>query len=170
MKREIIKLAFFLFLSNLFSTALLFAGEKADLELLVTPLKVEKITQASVSDAVENVESFLLLRAIVHFRIEKILRGKLDKIKVEPPSKTEQFKDALKDKDVLKILTSDYQSAGSEFDRQLFRVAVVDPYESFGISTWENPEPGTYKIYLKHYKDEKDTFVMIRKERTEKVH
>ena len=144
------------------------AGEtKPELILDVSPYKMEAIGKGSFADAIDgSVEDRTKLSAIIYFRIEKVLEGNLGKVRVRSAGKFNQLKEAAKDKKFLKIFTQDFSTPGSEFEKQLFRVAVTDPEESFGLKASEMDQTGLkFRIYATHYSNEKDTFVMIRHEK-----
>ena len=141
---------------------------KADVVLDVTPIRVKPIKPGSVSDAIENLAGDLSgLSANVYFQIEDVVEGKLAPIRIEPPSKTSQMKDHFKNKEFLKIITDDTDTTTTEFDRQRFRVAVKDPWQSFGITSWEEPVQKKYRLFLKRYNKEDDTYILIRSETEE---
>lgn len=141
---------------------------KPDVVLDATPIRVKPIQPGSVSDAIENLEGDLSgLAANVYFQIEDVVEGKLAPVRIEPPSKTSQMKEHFQNKEFLKIIADDTDTTATEFERQRFRVAVKDPWRSFGITSWEKPEKKKYRLFLKRYNKEDDTYILIRSETEE---
>ncbi len=138
------------------------SGQDYDLILDGTTVAVRPIVKGSVSDAIAaNVEDLSGLKSIVYFRIDKIHKGKLENIKIEPPSRSQQIQDAVKRKEFLKVL--DYDDTPTEFERQRFRIAVTDSFIVFGVEDGEEPAQIPYRLYLSRYKTA-DTFVLKRHE------
>lgn len=139
---------------------------KTDIILEGTVLEVKPLRAGSVADAIENnPEGLASLNANVYFRIDKILKGKLKNLKVEPLSQMSQLKDSFKKGEFLKVATLDTDQEVTEIERQRFRVAVKSPLDSFGITSWESPTPQRYRLYLSRAKSNEDSFVLIRKEK-----
>ncbi len=134
----------------------------ADVVLEVIPIKARPVNAGTVVDAVEGDASHMAVaEAMVTFKIRRVLKGKWDRIKAGGPSRLEQAHKALKDKNYAEILTLHFSDPNREIDKEWVSVAVEDPGKSFGITSWEDPEPKRSKIYLQRIPNRPDSYLLI---------
>ena len=139
---------------------------KYDLVFRGSPIKSTRISRSTVTDAIENAPGGLKdLTTVVYFKINKMEKGKLPKVVSNPKSKSEQFQDALDEKDFKKVLLSDYDTKPTIYTRQRMRIAVTDPVKVFDFPFWDQfSKEEEFRIFLKKYQTD-DTFVMMKSER-----
>lgn len=139
----------------------------ADLILEAQPIRFNPIQTGASADAIDGtLEGANDFQWIVTFRILNIMKGKLPKVSVKAPSRLEQTQGDSSKKKVLRWITQDFDQEDSEFEKQLFRVAVVDPEKTFGLLPSHLNKPNVkYRLYANRYKNEKDTYIMIAQER-----
>lgn len=107
-------------------------------------------------------DQMILADSIVVFSIDRVLKGELAPIKMKNAPVSEQVGSAYKGKDYLRLLTFNFKRAEETVPRNTLRVAVNDPYKTFGLVSWDNPEAKKIKLYLKRIKKGEDTFLLIR--------
>lgn len=138
------------------------AGEKYDVAIEGTVFKVMDAASAGSVDAIEReTPERGPLVAVVSFKLNQVLNGELPKVKAGGASKLEQLTGAAKTNNFLKVLTMDVQDPEELIERKWFRVAVGRPSETFGVSSWENPEPRKFKIYLKEITERPGSYEML---------
>jgi len=137
-----------------------------DVVLEARPLLAKKIEQGSSFDAVADEETELT--AIVTLKISRIVKGDLPKLRMNASSRASRFDNAVKkEKTFGAVIGSMIPQKTKIIARTRFSVAVRDPAESFGVTDWEQPVPAQYRLYLKRYKAQSNTYVMIKKEKIE---
>ena len=91
------------------SEASLFRREY-DVVLDATPIHVKPIESGVPIDAIEQeLETSGEAKAIVLFKINRVIRGEFTMLKRGGPSKLEQFQRALNDKNILKVATLNFE-------------------------------------------------------------
>lgn len=149
-------------MSGLVSGCLHRGDAGADIVLQVTPVRVKPIQSGSSVDVIENAQEHgSWPTAVGVFRVERVLKGEFNRAPVGGDSKFEQLKAAGKKKDLLKILTMDTYDPNELRDQEWVSVAVFNPFETFGIKDWENPEGGKGKLYLKRTPGQKDSYILM---------
>ena len=135
--------------------------QEPDVVVLASPIRVKELQPKAVVDAIENPEHAEEPKALVLFKIDRILRGTLPKTKLGGPSKWEQAKEAVQDKSYFKLLGSDYTDSERIIDKEWLSVAVADPAKTFAISSWENPGGKQYQIRLRPVPGKTGSYVMV---------
>jgi len=136
--------------------------KNADVVLDATPFLVKNFEIKSVVDAIESEpENAGIPKAVVEFKINRILKGDFTKVKTGGPSRFAQAKDAAHKHQFFKIAVMDFSNPDREVEKEWMNIAVRDPMASFGISDWENPGKGNFKIYLKRLPDDPASYIMI---------
>jgi hypothetical protein len=140
---------------------------KVSVVLDVTPIRVKPLKAGKGVDALEKLPEELGSSAmIVVFRINRILRGELAVIKTKELSLLDQAKDAVDDKNVLKLITMDFhrpEEGGTE--RTSFSMVVADPYASFGIKEGEESPKQRYRISLARVHKNPDSYFLVKNEK-----
>ena len=141
-----------------------------DLVLDGIPRQVELIDVGSFSNAVEGDSGGLdRLEAIVAFRVVDVLKGEgsgeAGRRKSLPRFNPAHFISSLAKGNFEEVMKPSAVRVDQDIRSRWFRIAVKDPYESFGIASWDQPEPITHRIYLKQLPHEDDTYIMVRSER-----
>ncbi len=151
-------------LASAYETAEMVSGkEPYDLILELTPLEMKDLIPPAAADAVENVEGFKDLSHLIIFGIEKIVKGRLEKIRIEPTSSFEHIKDAVSNREFLEIF--DHNSTVTEIQKTRFRIAVKNPEQYFGEISPEVLGKSKYRVAFQRYKKEPTTFIMAKSEK-----
>lgn len=138
-----------IYLSSCARSNVLGTGKGYDVALEVSPQTVSLIERHVRVDAIEDPEIQKDQPiSIVTFKVHKVLRGDFSERR-GGPSQFEQMKRAASDRQFLKLLTLDFKSPGDIVQRDFLRIAVANPTDTFGITSWETPERDHLKIYLK---------------------
>ena len=133
-----------------------------ELVILATPIDVEPLTIGRQVDALEDPEQSADLKTVVSFKIERVLKGDLPKIKRGGPSKWEQAQEHFQDKSFLKIVTADFEDPDALVDQKILSVAVQDPLVTFGIKTGqEDFGPHKYRLQLKTIPGKSESYVLV---------
>jgi len=136
--------------------------KQADVVLEVIPLRARPIERGVSVDAVENDSARLALaEAVVSFKIRRVLKGEWIKERVGGPTRLEQLEKAARKKDYMKILSLNLSDPNAVVAREWLSIAVENPGKTFGISSWDSPEPTRLKVYFKRQPENKNSFVMI---------
>ncbi len=135
--------------------------QEPDVVVLVSPVSVKSLQGKPVVDAIENPENAATPKALVLFKIERVLRGTIPQIKSGGSSKMDQAKEAFSNREYFKIITADFSDVSRLVDKEWLSVAVADPSKTFQISSWENPGSQRYKIRLKPVIGRPGSYVMI---------
>ena len=103
----------------------------------------------------------------VIFRVERILKGDLKIPKSQEISLLSQMKDAADDKNILKLLTMDFEKPPEDgTDKGWLSMAVVDSYATFGIREGEDPATRQrYKLSLARVHKNPDSYVLVKSEK-----
>lgn len=144
------------------------AAEYRDYDVVLEgqPVLVRKVEAGSRFDAVADEETELA--AVVVLKISRITKGKLPELRINPSARANRFNYAVKkEKTFGAVLGSMMPQRTKIIQRSRFSVAVRDPAESFGVADWENPVPAQYRLYLNRFKDQHNTYVMVKKEKIE---
>ncbi len=140
---------------------------KVNVVLDVTPIRVKPLKAGKGVDALEKLPEELGSAAmIVVFRINRILRGELAAIKTKELSLLDQAKDAVDEKNVLKLITMDFhrpEEGGA--DRTSFSMVVADPYASFGIKEGKESPKQRYRISLARVHKNPDSYLLVKSEK-----
>src|SRR3989338_1322944 len=137
-----------------------------DVVLEARPLLAKKIEQGSSFDAVADEETELT--AIVTLKISRIVKGDLPKLRMNASSRASRFDNAVKkEKTFGAVIGSMIPQKTKIIARTRFSVAVRDPAESFGVTDWEQPVPVQYRLYLRRYKYQANTYIIAKKEKIE---
>lgn len=132
-----------------------------DVVLEARPVHVKPVDLETSVDAVEaGPGKIRLFDSVVLFQIDYILMGEFIRAETGGPSKAEQAREAIRQRDLWKLLTLDFQDPGEKIERRWIRIAVRDPKTSFGILSWENPEPVRFKLYLKRSAKKPGSFIL----------
>ncbi|OGW72502.1 MAG: hypothetical protein A2Y02_00390 [Omnitrophica bacterium GWA2_52_12] len=136
--------------------------KSADTAFEVQPLRVHAVSEGGSADAMEvDPERAAVAEAIVNFKILRVLKGDWPMVPVGGPSRAKQAYDAVHNKKYVKMLTLDFDDPHELVRKEWFSVAVEDPGSTFGISSWDAPEPEKLKIYLKRDAAHKGSFLLI---------
>ena len=140
---------------------------KVDVVLDVTPIRVKPLKDGKGVDALEKPPEEMGPSAmIVVFRINRISRGELATVKTKELSLLDQAKDAVDEKNVLKLVTMDFHRPEEEsVGRQSFSMLVRDPFASFGIKEGEEPPKQRYKISLARVHKKPESYLLIKSEK-----
>ncbi len=124
--------------------------KSADAVFEVQPLRVHAVREGGSADAIEAEPArAAVAEAIVSFKILRVLKGDWPMVPAGGPSRVEQAHHAMHKKKYLKLLTLDFDDPHELIRKEWFSVAVEDPSGTFGISSWDAPEPRKLKLYLK---------------------
>jgi hypothetical protein len=143
-------------------------GEKIKYDLLIegTLRKVKPLGEGSTTDAVEDPKAQSESpQVVVYFAVDKVVTGRLPKVRIEPASKFDQMQDAFQNKEYHRLLLQDFKSTPIETPRRQFRVAVHDSMKTFGIENAEKLEPWKFRLYCRRYRFEDSSYVMVKAER-----
>ncbi len=147
-----------------YETAEIVSGKETyDLILELTPLEMKDLIPPAAADAVENVEGFKGLSYLIIFGIEKVVKGRLEKIRIEPRSSLEHIRDAVSNREFLEIF--DHNSTVTEIQKTRFRIAVKNPEEHFGKISPEVLGKSRFRVSFQRYKKEPTTFIMMKSEK-----
>ncbi len=121
--------------------------------------KVEAFAPETVVDALDSASAQgILPTAAVSFLIKEVLRGELplQKRQGNVDSVLGQAKDAVHEKNLLKLVTMDFENPDVEHeDRpQWFIVGVQSPLEAFKILSWKDLPREYYRLAFSKQKDE----------------
>lgn len=134
-----------------------------DLGVDAVAVRVKSLGSKTVIDAVENdPESRAHPQAVVSFRILRVFRGELGTMTVGGPSKYEQMKEAAQEREILKLVTLDFENPEEEVEQEWLKIAVRSPMETFGIREWDNPGGKEIKLYLKRLPERPDSYILVR--------
>jgi len=77
------------------------------------------------------------------------------------------MKDAAEDKNLLKLLTMDFEKPAEDGDdKEWLSIAVIDPYASFGVREGEPPASRQrYKLSLAQVHKDPDSFILVKSEK-----
>lgn len=140
-----------------------YSVKDADVVVTVIPQRIKLREAESRADVLGLPEDQMSLAdSIAVFSIKRVLKGKLAPMKVKSASLSEQMGNAYQSKDYLRLLTFNFKRPENSMPRNTLRVAVNDPYKTFGLVSWDSPEEKEIKLYLKRIKEGEDTFLLIR--------
>ncbi|MFA5159251.1 MAG: hypothetical protein WC484_01960 [Candidatus Omnitrophota bacterium] len=140
---------------------------KADVVLLAVPITVKSPTTGRTIDALEKPSAEMgKIWKIVVFKIERVVTGSFKTLPVKDPSLWSQVKNAAGNKNILKLLTMDFQRPGEEpKEKDTLSMAVTDPLVLFGIEE-NSPSPKQrYKISLALVQKTPKNYVMVKSEK-----
>lgn len=138
-------------------------GRDFDVVLEAVPIRARVFETSAVVDAIESEpEKMGLAKAVVLFRVEKVLRGDFTKVEKGGPSKFQQIRDVVSSRDVFKLLS--LSDPRQTVEKGWISIAVENPESSFGIVSWEKPERRKYKLYLKRVPEHPDSYIFVKGE------
>lgn len=139
-------------------------GTKADVVLTAAPIRVKMFEAGMAADVIEGDPSQLgFVKTLVVFRVNEVLRGKLPMAARGGQSKGEQAVQAVRKKEILKLLTLDFEDPDVLVPKGWLSVAVESPLKTFGILNWDDPQP-PQKIYLREVKEAPGSYILVRAE------
>ena len=140
---------------------------KVNVVLDVTPICVKALKAGKAVDALEKLPEALGPSArVVVFRINRVLRGELSKLKNRELSLWDQAQDAASEKNILKLVTMDFHRPAEEgIDRTSFSMIVQDPDASFGIREGDESSQQRYRISLARVHKNPDSYVLVKNEK-----
>ena len=141
---------------------------KPDVVLVAIPIRAKSILSGGTINALEKpAQEMPAAWTSVVFRVEKILRGEFKLPKGQELSLWDNMKDAADDKNVLKLLTMDFEKPDEGgTDKGWISMAVSDPYASFGIREGEAPVMRQrFKLSLARVHEDPDSFVLVKSEK-----
>lgn len=134
-----------------------------DVGVEAVAVRVKSLGPKTIIDAVENDPvNRANPQAVVSFRILRVFRGELGKMTVGGPSKYEQMKAAAQEREILKLVTLDFENPDEEVEQEWLKIAVRNPMETFGIKEWDNPGDNEIKLYLKRLPERPDSYILIK--------
>jgi hypothetical protein len=146
-------------------------GNRYDLVLDVMPRKVDLITLDSFADAVERRDNGLeSLQAIISFRVLEVVEGRFSEKKKKGKGKVlgsfslNRFIDSFGKMNVRKMFKGNALEVDENLESRWFRVAVADPYDTFGIISWDAVESTRHRLYMTRYHGQRDSYVMVKHE------
>ena len=132
----------------------------------VTPIRAKPLKAWKSVDALEKLpEEMGPASMVVIFRINRVVRGELKKVKMPSLSLWDQAKDAADDKNILKLATMDFKKPEEDQEKEWFSMIVVDPYASFGIKENEESPKQRYKISLARVQKNPESFILVKSEK-----
>lgn len=132
-----------------------------DVSFIGTPFKAEKIVEGTRADAVEMPGTGGgTYSAVVLLTVDKVLKGNLPKVSSPAPSKMEQAKEAAGNKQLLKLLTMDFEDPDAVHEKEWLSIAVQDPSKTFGLRSWSSPAGKPHRIYLKKAGEDGRSYIM----------
>ncbi|MCB9799708.1 MAG: hypothetical protein H6757_02980 [Candidatus Omnitrophica bacterium] len=141
--------------------------KSSDVILTAEPIKVTAIRVGQTIDAIEgSPEEIGLAQAVVLFRIERVLKGDFTKVKTGGASVTQQALQAIKQKEILKVLTLDFKDPDEIIQKEWLSIAVRDPEILFLIPVrmWDSPRPEKFKLYLKRMPEDPSSYLFLGRE------
>ncbi len=141
---------------------------KADLTLVASPIWARSIKAGGTVNALEKpADEMPPVWTSVLFRVEKVLSGEFKIPKSQEISLWSQMKDAAEDKNLLKLLTMDFEKPAEDGDdKEWLSIAVIDPYASFGVREGEPPASRQrYKLSLAQVHKDPDSFILVKSEK-----
>ena len=140
---------------------------KADVVLDVIPIRVKPLREGKGVDALERLpEEMGSLTMIVVFRVNRVLRGEFETTQTNDLSLWDQAKDAVGDKNILKLVTMDFhRPEEGPTQKTSFSMAVADPAASFGIKENETFPRQRYRISLARVHKKPDSYLLVKSEK-----
>ncbi len=177
MKKVLILLGFWLLCSPLYAAETVVAEKpppiavkplKVDVALIAIPIRARSIKAGGTIEVLEKAPADMppVWTAVI-FRVERILKGDLKIPKSQEISLLSQMKDAADDKNILKLLTMDFEKPPEDgTDKGWLSMAVVDSYATFGIREGEDPATRQrYKLSLARVHKNPDSYVLVKSEK-----
>ncbi|OGW76565.1 MAG: hypothetical protein A3J52_01685 [Omnitrophica bacterium RIFCSPHIGHO2_02_FULL_49_9] len=141
------------------------AGETYDLIIDAMPRSVNLIDTGSFANAAESVKDMDQLEAIVSFRVINVIQEPKPKRKALPSLDLSRAVNAIVAFKPKQIFKRDWMSGKEDLTERWFRIAVKDVYKAFGIVSWDEIEPVTFRIYLEQTGDKQGTYLMVKSEK-----
>lgn len=139
---------------------------REDVVLDAVPVRVKALKDGKTVDALEKLpEEMGAASQAVIFRIHRVLRGELQKVKMPSLSVWDQAKSAAEDKNVLKLVTMDFKRPEEDQEKEWFSMAVADPWASFGLRENEDAPEHHYKISLARVQKNPESFVLVKSQK-----
>ncbi len=145
--------AFFLCLFFVAQHAQAVEKGSSKLVLVARLFKVEIFKPEEIIDALDEPSvQGALPSATAVFLIKQVRQGKLPQPKISQTTSTwSQAKDALKEKNFLKMVTMDFQNPNVEHENRphWFAVGVQSPFETFKVISWTDLPQTDFRLVLK---------------------
>jgi|GEM_PF-1717764 len=127
------------------------ANTTFDISFIGIPFKANPIGAGVGADAIEIApDGNTNYTSVVLVTVEKELKGSLPETGPRAPSKITQANDALKSKQILKVLLMDFDDPDAVQTKSWVSIAVIDPVKTFSIRRGSESERGRrYRIYLR---------------------
>lgn len=141
---------------------------KPDVVLFATPIAVRAPTSETAIDALERSPDVMgSTWKVVVFRIERVVKGNFKPLRVKKgPSAMDQAKEASKEKNILKLLTMDFERPDeTPQGKNCFSMAVVDPAASLGLQESETFPKQSYRISLSLIQKNPESYVLVKSEK-----
>jgi len=138
-------------------------GQGYDVILVATPQWVKPLKPHSNIDVLEKTpEQMSSSAAIVVFHIDSMVKGEFEKRFHYNPSLKNQALDAVKKRQIWKILTANFLEEEEIIEKEWLRIAVDDPYQTFGLLYGEEPEEKKYRLYLKKMPGNGSSYILLK--------
>lgn len=137
---------------------------KTDLVMIAIPIRAKGIMAGGTINALEKPASEMPpVWTSVLFRVERIVDGECKIPQSQELSLWGQMKDATGEKNILKILTMDFEKPDENgTDKGWLSMAVIDPESSFGIREGEAPSVRQrFRLSLARVHHDPDSYVLI---------
>ncbi len=141
-----------------------FSALKTDVVMIAVPIRARGIMAGGTINALEKPASEMPpVWTSVLFRVERVVEGEF---KIPPSQEFSlwgQMKDAAGEKNILKLLTMDFEKPDDEgTDKGWLSMAVIDPESSFGIREGEAPSVRQrYQLSLARVHRDPDSYVLL---------
>ncbi len=141
---------------------------RADVVLLASPISVRPAHAGRTVDALEKpAEEMGADWKVVVFRVERVLKRNYKTLAVQDPSLWSQVKDAADDRNILKLVTMDFDKPSDELqEKNTLSIAVTDSEAVFGITEQALSEKRLFKIGLAQVQEQPKNYIMISSEST----
>ena len=121
-----------------------------DVSLRAVPIGAMELSGPQTVDAIDlDPEKSRKAKVVVQFLIERVLVGEFTTVQEQGLSKIEQLKEAVRNRNLLKVVTLNLDDPNQTHMKQWITIAVEDTETSFGIKSWDELEPKTFDLYLK---------------------
>lgn len=126
------------------------------------PISVSVMKPGEHADVMEGTPEDGAKRDLVVFSIERVTYGEFQKQRRGGPSRFDQMGDALRNKEVLNVMSFNFKNPEDQIDREKIRIAVKDAGTTFGLSPGQPIAYFEHKIYLKRISSNPEVFTFIR--------